>query len=46
MEAGSADILKTSTIIQYPSIRISKRRNTDPDQIQLAVLDKAFEESY
>ena len=45
MEVGSADILRTSTIIQYPSIRISKKINAGSDRTQLAVLDKAFEEA-
>jgi signal transduction histidine kinase len=45
MEVGSADNLRTSTIIQYPSIRISKKTNAGSDRIQLAVLDKAFEEA-
>ena len=45
MEPGSADILKTSTIIQYPSIRVSKRTNAGSDKTQLAVVDSAFEKA-
>ena len=45
MELGSAENLKTSTIIQYPSIRISKKTNAGSDKTQLAVVDSAFEEA-
>jgi len=45
MEGDSADILKSSTIIQYPSIRISKRTNAGSDKTQLAVVDSEFEEA-
>jgi signal transduction histidine kinase len=45
MEPGSADILKTSTIIQYPSIRVSKRTNAGSDKTQLAVVDSAFQKA-
>jgi signal transduction histidine kinase len=45
MQGGSSDILKTSTIIQYPSIRISKRTNADSDKTQLAVVDNELEEA-
>ena len=45
MEAGSADILKTGTIIQYPSIRISKRANAGSDKALLAVVDNELEEA-
>jgi two-component system, sporulation sensor kinase E len=45
MESGSSDILKTSTIIQYPSIRISKRTNAGSDKAQLAVVDNELEEA-
>jgi signal transduction histidine kinase len=45
MEPGSADILKTSTIIQYPSVRVSKKTNAGSDKTQLAVVDRAFEEA-
>ena len=45
MESGSSDILKTSTIIQYPSIRISKRTNAGSDKAQLAVVENELEEA-
>ena len=45
MQSGSSDFLKTSTIIQYPSIRISKKTSADSDKTQLSVLDNAFEEA-
>ena len=45
MEVGSTDIFKTSTIIQYPSIRISKKANANSDKAELAVVDNAFEEA-
>ena len=45
MQGGSSDFLKTSTIIQYPSIRISKKTNADSDKTQLAVVDNAIEEA-
>jgi signal transduction histidine kinase len=45
MEGGSSDFLKTSTIIQYPSIRISKRKNPVPDKTQLAVISSELEEA-
>jgi signal transduction histidine kinase len=45
MEPGSSDFLKTSTIIQYPSIRVSKRTNAGSDKTQLTVVDSAFEEA-
>jgi signal transduction histidine kinase len=45
MEAGSADILQTSTIIQYPSIRISRKTNAGSDKTQLAILEDASKEA-
>jgi signal transduction histidine kinase len=45
MESGSSDILKTSTIIQYPSIRISKRTNAGSDKAELAVVENELEEA-
>jgi signal transduction histidine kinase len=45
MAPGTTDIIITNTIIQYPSIRISKRTNAVSDRTQLAVVDSAFKEA-
>jgi signal transduction histidine kinase len=45
MEVVSTDILQTSTIIQYPSIRISKRINSIKDQTQVAMVDNVLIEA-
>lgn len=45
MQPDSADVLKTGTIIQYPSIRISKGISVLPGQAELAILDDEVKEA-
>src|ERR1700688_864914 len=45
MAPGSTDTVKTNSIIQYPSIRISKKTNAGFEKTQLAVVDNELEEA-
>jgi len=45
MAPGTTDTVKTNTIIQYPSVRISNRTNAGSDKTQLAVVASALEKA-
>ena len=45
MAPATTDTVKTNAIIQYPSIRISKRTNAGSDKAQLAIIESASDEA-